>query len=720
LKSKLIYLLLSVVSFTTAYLFSHLLFDKSSTIISGFEQQLHKKEGRLNSEILKLDRQCKTDSYNTLFAKGAVYYEDLFEKEGLVLLIYENDSLKYWSDISVAVENWRKEVCLDTKMVQLKNGWFEVITPTPSNSGTRSVIGLLLIKSEYPYQNKYLVNSFQKDFEVPEGTQLTIDPTAIGHPVNDAKGNYLFSLKYNNSVIFDSSLSFLSFFLNSLGLLFLVLFIRKISVGLRDKIGTNTEIILFSLTLVLLRFLSVKFLIPRSFYEFDLFSPGIYADASSVWLSSLGDLTINTILFFFIGFNFIKEFKLKGILLRLNNYNKTAFSGLVFFSFLVVWDIISSVFIGLIKHSNISFDINNILSLNRYSYIALLIIGLQLLFCFLLADKTVGFLKKNGFKNKQYLLVLAISVVCYILLLILSKKSHYDYTNILFPLALIIVLLLIKKEENYSLTKIVALVFLFSFYAQQIFDKYTYEKEIGTQKIVAEKIAAEQDPVAEFLFNDIDNKLPNDSVLFSYVNGVYKQPAEFDTRLRQIYFSGFWEKYDVKISFYDSTCSPLVKSQNLLFDNTLYYDELISKQSVPTSNKHLFFLKNTGGKISYLAKIVLYDSLHAQTKPGTLYVELDAKQNSNEIGFPELLLDKKLSPSDELTNYSYAKYRDNKLINQYGKFPYNNTGVDFAVGSNNFYVEEKEEFDHLLYRPDANTLIVVSKHREGIEGKITK
>jgi two-component system, NtrC family, nitrogen regulation sensor histidine kinase NtrY len=719
LKSKLIYLFLSVTSFAAAYLFNHLLFDKSSTIISGFEQQLHKKEGRLNDEILKLAQQCKTDSYNTLFAKGAVYYKDLFEKEGLVLLIYENDSLKYWSDNSVAVENWRKEVCLDTKMVQLKNGWFEVMTPYPSGYGTRSVIGLLLIKSEYPYQNKYLINSFQKDFDVPEGTQLTINSAAVGHPVKDAKGNYLFSLKYNNSVISNSSLSYISFFLNILGLLFFVLFTKKVSVKLRDKIGSNAEIIVFSLTLILLRFLSIKFLIPRGFYEFDLFSPGIYADASSVWLSSLGDLTINTFLFFFIGFNFIKEFKLNGVLRRLNDYNKTVFSALVFFVFLMVWDIISSVFIGLIKHSNISFEINNILSLNKYSYIALLIIGLQLLFCFLLADKTVQFLKKNEFKNKQYLFVLAISLVCYALLLVLSQKPHYDYMNILFPIVLMVVLLLIRKEENYSLTKIVALVFLFSFYAQYIVDKYTYEKEIGTQKIVAEKIAAEQDPVAEFLFNDIDNKLQNDSILFSYVNGIYKQPAEFDKRLRQIYFSGFWERYDVKISFYDSTCSPLVKSQNFLFDNTLYYDELISKQSVPTSNKHLFFLKNAGGKISYLAKIVLCDSLHAQTKPGTLYVELDAKQNSNEIGFPELLLDKKLSLSDELTNYSYAKYRNGKLINQSGKFPYNNTDVDFAVDSNNFYVEEKEEFNHLLYRPDANNLIVVSKHRQGTEGRIT-
>ncbi len=720
MKSKLIYLLLSVILFTVAYLFNHLLIDKSATIISSFEQQLHKKETRLNQEILKLTEQCKTDSYHTLFAKGAMYYKNLFENEGLVLLIYENDSLKYWSDNSVAVENWRKEVCLDTKMVQLKNGWFEVLTSLSDNIGTKSVIGLLLIKTEYPYQNKYLVNSFQQSFELPEGTQLTINSPLTGHVVNDANGNYLFSLKYINTVIANSSLSYVSLALNLLGMLLLVVFIRKISFAWRDRIGNNAEIILFSSILVLFRFLSVKFLFPKVFYEFDLFNPKIYADASSIWLSSLGDLMINTLLFFFIGFNFITDFKLKGAAASLYSKNKLLFATLLFFCFLIVWDVLSSVFIGLIKHSNIYFDISNILSMNQYSYIALFIIGLELLFCFLLLNKIVQFFTLNKFTNKQYLFVTGSSAICYGLLLLLAQKPYYDYISIVFPFALLALLvMMIRQEQSYSLTKIVILVFLFSFYAQHVFDKYTYEKEIGTEKIVAEKIAAEQDPVAEFLFNDIDNKLQNDSVLLSYINGGYKQPAEFDKRIRQIYFSGFWEKYDVKISFYDSSCSPLIKPQNFLFDNNIYYDELITKKSLPTSNKHLFFLKNASGKINYLAKIVLFDSAHTPTKPGTLYIELDAKQNSNEIGFPELLLDKKLSPSDELTNYSYAKYKHHQLIHQYGKFPYNNADIDFAKTKSSFSTDDKEGYSHLLYRPDINTLIVVSKRAEGWEGQIT-
>ncbi len=720
MKSKVIYLLLSVVLFASAYLFNHILFDNASTIVDSFEKQLHIKETRLNIELLKLSEQLKTDSYNTLFANGAVHYQKLFEEEGLVLLIYENDSLKYWSDNSVAVENWRKEVCLDTRMVQLKNGWFEVLTPISENTGSKYVIGLILIKNEYPYQNKYLVNSFQKDFKLPPGSQLIINPDDTGNVIKDINGNYLFTLKFNNSVVSNSSLSYISFLLNLSALLLLVLFIKKISFDLKNKIGNNTEILLFSLTLLVLRFLSIKFLFPKSFYEFALFNPIVYADASSMWLSSLGDLMMNTVLFFYIGFYIINNVKLSGVLGRLNNHNKTLFSVLLYTCFVIVCSTVAYVFIGLIKHSNISFSINNVLSLNQYSYIALSIIGLQLLFCFLLADKMLLFFKQNELRTRQYLIVFIIPTIVYALYLVLFKKTDCDLTKVALLAVLVCVLLMLnKKEQIYSFSKIVILLFLFSLYAQHIFEKYTEKKETDTQKIVAEKIAAEQDPVAEFLFNDIDNKLPNDSLLLSYINGSPKRPAEFDIRLRQIYFSGFWEKYDVKISLYDSTCVPIVKSQNFLFDNNVYFDELIAKKSLPTSNKHLFFLNNASGKISYVAKIILNDSSDAYSKPGTLYIELDAKQNSNEIGFPELLLDKKLSPSDELSKYAYAKYKNNKLVHQSGKFSYQTTDISFFIDKAGFSVQEKEGFKHLLYRPDAKTLIVVSRRNEGIEGQIT-
>jgi hypothetical protein len=221
------------------------------------------------------------------------------------------------------------------------------------------------------------------------------------------------------------------------------------------------------------------------------------------------------------------------------------------------------------------------------------------------------------------------------------------------------------------------------------------------------------------LFQDIEKKLWDDSVLVSYVNSIDKHPAEFEKRLKQQYFSGFWEKYDVRIALFDSTCVPVIKSPNPAYDNNLYFDELIANRGIPTSCEHFNFLKNASGKISYLAKLPIYKNLKTNVKFGTLYIELDAKFISDEIGFPELLLDRNIGISEELTNYSYAKYKHDQLISQYGKYTYNLTGSGFEPFNGDFLIINRDDYDHLLYRPNAETLIVLSKRSEGIIGPVT-
>ena len=54
------------------------------------------------------------------------------------------------------------------------------------------IIGLILVKHEYPYQNKYLVNDFQKDFDVPTGTSIEIE-NGGNNEIYSKNGEKLFS-----------------------------------------------------------------------------------------------------------------------------------------------------------------------------------------------------------------------------------------------------------------------------------------------------------------------------------------------------------------------------------------------------------------------------------------------------------------------------------------------------------------------------------------------
>jgi signal transduction histidine kinase len=714
-KNKHFFIIAAVLLFAVAYIFSHYYNNGHRSTAHAFEKTLHLKERRLNEEMLQLAKRAENENYDQLFRQKPSYYNSLLEKEGIALLIYESDTLKFWSDNSIAVENWIKEVCLDTKMAKLHNGWFEVMRPHTNSTTTKTIVGLILIKNEFPYQNKYLTNEFQKDFSVPAETKLITDNSYSENAIKNSSGDYLFSLKFNadNPISFTS---YLSCALNFIAFILVLLYFKKRSIAVSDRIGKNNSIILFIVISLFTRYLTIRFNFPEAFYCFDLFHPKVYADASSIWLSSLGDLLINILLLFYLSFVFYSEYTIPGSIRILKKNYQILLALLLFLSYFWISWIITYLFIGLITNSSIPFSINNLFNLTIYSYISIVIIALLLFIYFLFSDKLVSAIRKFSLTKWEIFSVFIISASIH------SGISHVlgnrDLIIILWPCVILFLIVFIKRNHQiYPFSGIIFLVFLFSLYAVHVLTKYVDIKEKESRKIYVEKIAAEQDPIAELLFQDVTTDILKDSVLSTFVSSPEKRTLEFEKRLRQQYFSGFWEKYDVHIALFDSLCIPVIKSQNTSFDNNLYFDELIANRGSITSSPHFYSVNNVSGKVSYLAKIPFLRP--DNTRFGTLYIELDGKFISDEIGFPELLLDRNVGLSQELANYSYAKYKHNLLITQYGKYLYSTNGLDFEVQKATYDFKTKDGFDHLLYRPDANTLIILSKRDEGFIGKVT-
>ncbi|MCE3279363.1 MAG: hypothetical protein K0S44_1554 [Bacteroidetes bacterium] len=704
--------------FVAAHFLHHPLSDGESPALKDFEAVLHEKEERLNKEMLLLASRAEKQNYQQLFALKPSYYNELMQNEGLALLIYENDTLKFWSDNSIAVENWVKEVCLDSRTAKLRNGWFEVVHPHTNATTTRTVVGLILIKNEYPYQNKYLVNEFQKDFSVPAETRLITDNPNASNGIKNINNEYLFSLEFNpanNTISFGS---YVAVFLNLIAFFLVVLFLRNRFLSLKEKININYAVLFFVLILIALRYLTIKFSFPESFYSFDLFNPKIYADAGSVWLTSLGDLLINIVLLFYITFFVFTEFDFNTPISKVSNKYRPFLSLIIFLSYFWFSWLITKLFSGIIQNSNIPFGINNLFSLNQYSYVGIIVFGLLLFVYFLFADRMLAILKLLQLSTKQYVLIFLFASSLH--LIISWFFGTLDLIVVFWPFLLVLAIVLIKLNQPvYPFSGIVFLVFLFSLYAVHVLVQHTDIKERESRKIYAERLAAENDPVAELLFQDVEKKMVADTVLISYVIGTNILPAEFEKRIKEQYFSGFWEKYDVRMALFDSMCVPVILSQNVATDNMLYFDELIQNGSSPTSHDHFYFLNNTSGKISYIAKIPLFREITTHAKYGVLYIELDSKFISDEIGFPELLLDRNIGLSHELTNYSYAKYKNNQLVNQYGKYPYSLGTSNFSGHNAPFVFINSDGFNHLLYRSDKNTLVVLSKRNDGFVGQVT-
>lgn len=700
-------LVFTVICFFVAYLLNLSFVDNTSSFVNRLEKQLHEKEVFLKKELNDLSQFSENKTPENLFLNTPVHYQKMMDGKGIVLLMYENDTLKFWSDNTISIANTLKEVPLELGIVKLKNGWFEIIKSSTSINN-RVFLGLILIKNEYPYQNKYLVNDFHKSFNVAQNANIVIDEKNKNQIKNE-DGAYLFSVELKND---DSGFGFSSFFAlfcHFLGFVFLTIFVRKLTRLLEQKTSRNISLLVFVIAIIALRYGAIWFSVPKSFYNYELFKPTVYADASTLWLSSLGDLLINAILFLCLSLYVRQELQIEPLLVRLKTKSKLLFSFSLLTSFYWLTWIITSLFLNIIRNSNIPFSIDNLFSINEYTYVVIIIEGFLLFSVFLIADKMVRILKQSDI-HIRYLVFLFLFVTL-IHTLVLHISGVLDLIIIFWPSALLLsVFFITRKREDYPFLQTVFLVFLFSFLAMHIMIKHSGIKEMGSRKVLAEKLAAEQDPFAEFLFEDIQKKIQMDATLSTLIPENDQKASSFEKRIRQEYFSGFWEKYDFRITLFDSLCLPIVSSANSSFDNNLYFDELISKKGQLTSCEYLNYINNESGKISYIGKIPYPQA----GKNSMLYIELDSKFISDEIGFPELLLDRTIGLSKEVANYSYAKYKHSKLVNQYGEFPYN-LALNYFYKTNELYTFiDIDGYNHLLYTPNPETSIILSKKTKGL------
>jgi len=714
--NKFVLLLTSVTCFAAAYLFNRPGKSDHSNAISDFETQLRQKEILLATQMDSLAKSAEKKSYADLFKEGSVKHSSLFENEGIILLLYENDTLKFWTDNSMAVENYIREICLDDNIAQLRNGWFEVMRKPSKPLGTKVVIGLILLKKEYPYQNQYLVNEFQKDFSLNSEVKILKADASSSVQVKTRDDKYLCTLVFPAELNDETRGMIFSVWLNIFALIFILLYLHAECNVLKKPIGIFWSTIILLCSLILLRFLSVELKFPQSLYELPLFGPQHYGDANSFWLPSLGDFLLNSIISFFIIWYVCSSVKIDEQRLRNTKFPKWLIAFLLLLILFMFSRILNNLFIGLIQNSNISFNVNDLFSLDVYSYVALLIISLLLFSFFLAADKIIAIIRKLGLKIRDQIIVFVSAIALYTI--IAHLLGLYDLITILWPAVLIVAIIRIRRttQNNYVFSGIAVLVFIVTFYSVHTLIKWRELKEKDGRRLYAEKLASEQDPLAEHLFTEVEEKIKTDT---SILSSLKTEKENFGKYFVQKYFSGYWDKYDVRVSVFDTMCYPIFSGSNPSRDNHTYFEETIKREGSETESSYCFYIPNVNGKISYLARIPIYFTF-SSVRYGDLYLELDSRFVSEEIGFPELLLDKEIGLNRALANYSYAKYKNNQLINKFGKFQYVLNSANYSSSENgDFLLENFENNNHLFYRTDKNTLVILSKKDEGFLGRVT-
>ncbi len=609
----------------------------------------------------------------------------------ITFLVYENNELIAWSGSGVTFESIEKITDAGQKFIHLPNGWYRVLTREKEK---RKAVIFISVFSEYSYQNKFLVNGFNPALQIPEG--IALSDTNSKFVIHSSGGEKLFSISETASPVAGEKFPFPELLETSA---IIILLIGFLCLGRLLLYRSFIAAVIVSAAIIGVRIAMLIFQFPEPLYQTALFSPTYYA--SSFLFNSPGDLLLNVLsilavlLIFFRHQKFIKLFA---------SLRPSASGAVIYFVLLSSLLIVFSAGVqyyssGLIINSKISFDLSNILELNVFSVLGFLMLALIMGFCFLVF-RVVAEIICHSFlarERKKRYTIFAATVICFAAITIILPDvfPEFDLEDFAFLLALSVlteIIFILKKHIPVSHS--VVFVVLFSLYTSALVSEFNSRKQDENFKMLARKLETGRDPIAEHLFEDIGPAIKADSVLSDMLTDKRNDLALL--RLQQIYFSGYWSKFNISVT----------GTWDTLRDAALAAEKLIDQKGKTTLAPELFFIEDNPDNVSYIAHFFL--------SPETgLYLLFSEKFIQTEKGFPELYLSGEEGTGRDLENFSFARYSNGGLISSYGSYPYSSR-FPFSTSKKEFEFSNENLYRHLVYKPNPSTSVVVSKPAESV------
>lgn len=690
-KLSLVILLILVLAVSTSYFLPELSYGK---------RDMAKFQKNLNEKVDLLDNVVKE-----LFHSGDVIpFEELKEK-GLILIVYENDTIYNWTDNEIQVPYFFDSSFFEKRIHFNSNTWYVVKTYKHLNF---SVAGFIPVKKEYPYQNRFLNNGFQA-FDFPEEIKIVTQKEAGNFSVFDWENKFLFSLSYEKITKYPFLQEYLSPFLYFLSFLLILQLVTLLFNKIEDRVQKNWALAGFALLFFAIRFIQTFLRFPEALYQTDLFSPLQFANSD--FLPSLGDLLLNTIILTFFIIKFNTDFYLsppKKIGQKSVNISIHIFCIIIIGSYYLYS---YHIFKSLIINSSISFEAFKLTRISFYSIVGLIIIGLQFASLVFLINK-VSESCKAGITIERVIYIFSFVLMSLIILLAFTGFRIDMYSVLFFYLIFITLILIRYKRDNlHSYSLMVILIFFFSVYSVYFITKTTELKGRQDMVILAENVATEHDPVAELLLEEMSNRMNSDTLLADMMFDMNVSYQFITKHLQNKYFTGYLGKYNFQ--FFDCRVTDTVNfdiPEKISYPCYAFFNDLIDEKGMHLPNSNFYYIDNINGRVNYLGKI----TYHSQFEEITIFIELESKFLSEKLGYPELLLDDNYREKSYLSGYSYSKYHNDVLVTKYGNFHYSLDRNVYGEKESEFTFLRFDDFDHLIYNIDKENSVIISKPVTGI------
>lgn len=676
----------------------------SSSNIRKIERILHRKQTMLENIAHSWLDSVSGSSIN-IFSENKELTK-LEKSKTLFLFGLKNDSIVYWSsNIPVSKEQL---LSIDTiaRFVKLGNTWQNTEKSSEGEgtyvaqgyvSGDYKAISLILISTEYTYQNAFLKSGLNPQLPFPPFSYVSMLSDG-GVPIHGKDHLPIFN------VGLDTVTRHSPYTLPLRWLGWLLILSILTSFAAQANFGRYTAL---SLLLFLLVLFSGWLYISRNIKLFEdgwlLFSPQLFA--SSDLHPSLGHLLLDAfLLFLFTTVLYRQRRNISAHIKRLNR--KTVW--IVAFSLSAAFSSIIAIlahrsFISLIINSNIPLEPYKLSDVNLYTLFAYIIISLMLGSIFLIQ---LYYVELATSTKKKFLPALPICMV--ILAMLFADISATNVIIFLLFHSLAYLATSYHLFDKLSKVKYLAgIVLLASLYTITIVAIETAKKEKTERQVLAMNLTTERDPVAEVLFKELSTDITNDLVIASKLKDTID--SEFIMQhLQSRYFNGYFKRYDFTLTICPKGGNLHLLEENREVDCWSFFNSM-AKNTEEAATGKFTFLDINNGRINYLGRFI-YNENEDNEAIG-VFIVLSSRLENQLVGYPELLINSigNVGTSSLSKSYAYAKYLDGNMVSSFGEYGYGyelSTDKDSNQPGSSTYTANG--YSHLRVNYDNHNSIIIS------------
>lgn len=596
---------------------------------------------RFRSELLAKE---KTASITLQNISNTITYKSVdsvincnFSDKEISYFVYENKNLIFWSDNHLDPSYISTYDSINWQYNLLSNAHCIVKS---LRSGSKIILAAIIIKYQYPYENKDLINGFARGFSFDKNISVLRGSAKDKNAIFDSGNNYLFTISNSEVQVYNRIWGFTGIVFDLISVLIILFLYANFPKVIHKKSLNFSQFSVIFILGGITTCLSLYFNFPTFIYWDYLFSSFEYSSNSV--LTSIGHLTILTsfifasIYLFFFYTNQGNKFKIsKGIVYQLIYH----LDFLLVFYFLISVVNHSSIHLPILEFSDFTFS-------GIWSHLLIYIWGTGIL---LLFYKSHNLMVGKHLKYQAIVIDLILIIIIAVLIFIVSKQVLPEFLISVTAITTILYLpyFFVRRRYNFRYLFLWVLTYTLFFTLSIYFENL--EKNKTKYRVIAENIYingnTENDRMADVLLEELNSQFTHDKILKN-LSTVSDSAQKINRYLNENYLRGFWSKYEMRLSvtFINSSLSK-------------QYQDFIDREGTKLKNTNFYSIPASLNSMSYLG---VFKTRSIENDSLLLYMEFYQRKNFKSYSFPNLLISNTPDIKSQL-KIEVAKYNNGRL-----------------------------------------------------------